>query len=144
MPESLQFGRPARDAVLSLLAASGLPTTDLAELHLENFLCIGPTQAPAGIVGLELYGADALLRSLAVDPARRSAGLGSALVARAEADARARGVRSVYLLTTTAESFFLRRGYAPASRDDAPAAIRGTREFAELCPSESVFLFKQL
>jgi hypothetical protein len=53
-----------------------------------------------------------LLRSLVVDPRARTTGIGSQLVAHAEAYARARGMPSIYLLTTTAEAFFAARGYA--------------------------------
>jgi amino-acid N-acetyltransferase len=55
---------------------------------------------PVGLVGLELHGRDALLRSLVVDPNSRTNGIGSQLVEHAENYARARGVDSIYLLTT--------------------------------------------
>jgi GNAT superfamily N-acetyltransferase len=41
----------------------------------------------AQTISLEIYGTEALLRSLAVDPGFRSTGLGSALVEHAEAHA---------------------------------------------------------
>ena len=85
-----------------------------------------------------------LLRSLAVAADRRGAGLGSALVDKAEAHARARGAHSIFLLTTTAEDFFKSRGYQPADRATAPDAIRTSREFADLCPASSAFLVKHL
>lgn len=47
--------------------------------------------------------------------------------------ARSVGVHTLYLLTNSAESFCLRRGYTTASRDAAPEAIRSTREFS--CPN---------
>jgi amino-acid N-acetyltransferase len=109
---------------------------------MEHFFFAGPREKPVGLVGLELYGPAALLRSLVVANGARSAGLGSALVERAEAHARERGARSLYLLTTTAESFFSRRGYLAAARESAPASIRNCREFADLCPSSSAFLVK--
>jgi amino-acid N-acetyltransferase len=86
----------------------------------------------------------ALLRSLVVAPAHRDQGLGAALVRHAEAHARSRGARAVYLLTTTAETFFERQGYAAADRAQAPQAIRATREFADICPASSAFLVKLL
>jgi N-acetylglutamate synthase-like GNAT family acetyltransferase len=67
-----------------------------------------------------------------------------ALTRHAVLHARARGARAVYLLTTTAEAFFRRNGYAAADRATAPAAIRATREFADICPASSAFLFKEL
>ena len=91
------------------------------------------------MVGLELYGEVALLRSLAVASSRRGTGVGSGLVAHAERHARDQGVQSLYLLTTTAEQFFLRRGYARIPRDEAPTAIKGTKEFSGICPVSSAF-----
>ena len=96
------------------------------------------------MVGLELFGEVALLRSLAVASSRRGSGLGSRLVAHAERHARDQGVQSLFLLTTTAEKFFLRRGYTRIPRDEAPAAIKGTREFSGICPASSAFMVKNL
>jgi N-acetylglutamate synthase-like GNAT family acetyltransferase len=62
-------------------------------------------------VGLELFGPDALLRSLVVSSTARSQGVGSALVLHAEGYAAAHQVRSLYLLTNTAEGYFEHRGY---------------------------------
>lgn len=90
-----------------------------------------------GVGGFERYGADALLRSVAIEAAARGNGYGSALVDELEATAAAEGVTTIYLLTTTAAAFFADRGYERTDRDDAPAAIRNSTEFAELCPSSA-------
>ena len=135
---------PPLEAAVALLAAAGLPWSDLTESHLGHFHFSGPPDAPTGLVGLEIYGSDALLRSLAVAPGVRSAGLGSTLLDEAECYAFQKGVRSLYLLTTTAQGFFLQRGYRPSPRETCPAAIRSTPEFASLCPASSAFLMKTL
>lgn len=136
--------RPARVGAARLLEAAALPTSDLTDAHMDDFFYCGSPVAPVGLVGLEFRGSDALLRSLAVASERRGSGLGSALVDAAEAHARARGARSIFLLTTTAEDFFKSRGYAPADRATAPDTIRTSREFADLCPASSAFLVKHL
>jgi amino-acid N-acetyltransferase len=136
--------RPQLSAATALLEQSQLPASDLADAHMEHFFFAGSREKPVGLVGLELFGPCALLRSLAVAGDSRAAGLGSALVERAETHARECGARSIYLLTMTAETFFARRGYLAASRETAPAAIRNCREFADLCPSTSAFLVKTL
>ncbi len=136
--------RPAHGAVVALLADAGLPTADVSQELLENFYFIGPRTAPFGLVGLELHGNDALLRSLVVGPDHRNSGAGSALVEHAEKDARVRGVVAIYLLTTTAEHFFARRGYVRMDRSDAPLAIRSTREFSEFCPASTALMVKRL
>jgi amino-acid N-acetyltransferase len=135
---------PAPEAARGLLAAANLPTSDLTDEQLTGFFYCGPATAPSALIGLEIYGAEALLRSLVVDPSLRSTGLGSALVERAEAHAATHGVGTLYLLTTTAETFFARRGYHRIDRAVAPAAIRSTREFGGLCPASSAFMFKRL
>jgi len=136
--------RPWRDGATRLLGAAGLPTADLTDAHMEHFFYCGNPEAPLALVGLEFCGENALLRSLAVAPEGRNSGVGSALVERAESHARERGARSIFLLTTTAEDFFRRRGYESADRAAAPAAIRATREFADICPASSAFLTKSL
>jgi amino-acid N-acetyltransferase len=136
--------RPSRAAVAALLDASDLPSADLTDAHMEHFFFCGPAAAPTALVGVELCGASALLRSLVVRPEHRSAGLGAELVEHAEAYARAGGARALYLLTTTAEPFFARLGYTIADRARAPREIAATREFADICPASSVFMAKRL
>ena len=138
------LARPGLSGAKALLASAGLPTEDLTEQHCEHFFYLGSTDAPSGLIGLEILGDVALLRSLVVDPGARGRGAGSALVVRAEQAARDAGVGTIYLLTTTAESFFARRGYQRTPRESAPSAIRATREFAGLCPSSSAFMIRTL
>ncbi len=136
--------RPPQLSVVALLEAEGLPASDLTESHLEHFFFTGSDGAPSALVGLEIYGEAALLRSLVVSADARTQGLGSALVQHAEGYAAARQVRSIYLLTTTAEAYFEHRGYRRVDRAQAPASIQSTREFSGLCPSSSAFMIKRL
>ena len=135
---------PSRAAAVALLNAAALPSSDLTDAHMEHFFYCGSADAPTALVGLELRGPSALLRSLVVRPDCRSTGIGKTLVEYAESQARARGVRAMYLLTTTAAPFFERRGYRLAARETAPAEIRSTREFSDICPASSAFMVKQL
>ena len=136
--------RPLQSSVVALLEAEGLPASDLTEVHLRHFFFTGTDGTPSALVGLEIYGRDALLRSLVVSATARTQGLGSALVLHAEEYAAAHDVRALYLLTTTAESFFEHRGYRRIERANAPSAIQSTREFASLCPASSAFMIKRL
>ena len=138
------FTNPDESAVKQLLSESGLPVADITAQHLQHFFGCGSGLELEGLVGLELYGEAALLRSLAVASSRRGSGVGSGLVAHAELHAREQGVQSLYLLTTTAEKFFLRRGYARIPRENAPAAIKTTSEFSGICPTSSAFMVKYL
>ena len=136
--------RPPQPGVVALLEAEGLPASDLTEGHLEHFFFTGSDGAPSALVGLEMYGEDALLRSLVVSATARTQGLGSALVQHAEGYAAAHQVRALYLLTTTAEAYFEHRGYKRIDRAQAPPSIQSTREFASLCPASSAFMIKRL
>lgn len=128
--------------IAALLGANGLPTADLSvEMML---LGIRDGRGLEGVVGVEPHGEAGLLRSLAVRHDRRQSGLGSALVHEAERLAAARGIRTLYLLTTTAEAFFAHRGYAREPREQAPEAIRRTPEFTSLCPGSAAFMRKSL
>ena len=82
-----------------------------------------------GVAGLEVCCDNALLRSVAVATEWRSHGLGRDLVTRIIADAEARGIHALYLLTTTAERYFPSFGFQPIARDDVPTEIRETVEF---------------
>jgi amino-acid N-acetyltransferase len=145
MPDVLMIReRPPRLSVVALLEAEGLPATDLTDAHLKHFFFTGTDGAPSALVGLEIYGDAALLRSLVVSGPARTQGLGSALVLHAEEYAAAHRVHSLYLLTTTAEAYFERRGYRRIDRSEAPPSIQSTREFSSLCPSSSAFMIKQL
>lgn len=126
----------------ALLEANGLPTADLSPAIL--LLGVRDARGLEGIVGLERHGAVGLLRSLAVRHDRRRGGLGSALVLELERVAAAEPLEALYLLTTTAEAFFARRGYGRVARESVPLAIRSTPEFASLCPSSAAVMLKPL
>lgn len=131
-------------ATTALLETANLPTADLTDEHCRHFFYTGPAHLPTGIIGLERHGEVALLRSLVVAPEARGQSLGSALVRHIEHHARESGVRAFYLLTTTAEEFFARRGYARTPREGAPPSIRASREFADICPASSAFMTKTI
>jgi amino-acid N-acetyltransferase len=138
------FPRPPEVFVKRLLAEVGLPWSDLTAAHMDQFFGCGSITALDGVVGLKLYESVALLRSLAVTANCRRRGCAPALVAQAELLARKQGVKKIYLLTTTAEHFFARLGYASVARASAPAVIQQTHEFSSLCPSSSVLMFNWL
>ena len=131
-------------AVRALLAAAGLPVADLTAALLDSFWGCRAGEELAGAIGLERYGAVALLRSLAVAPDWQGRGLGAALLAHAERAARQRGIAALYLLTATAAAFFARHGYVRLPREAAPPVLQQTAEFAALCPASAVCLTKPL
>lgn len=132
------------DAIRRLLAASDLPTEDLTPSHLAHFFVAREGDDLVGVVGAELYGDVALLRSLAVAPGHRGDGVGARLVTRLEQHAHREGARALYLLTTTAADYFARRGYRRIERAALPAAIQATDEAARLCPSSATCMHKHI
>ena len=111
---------------------------------LDSFMVATDGDVCVGVVGLEIYGSNALLRSLAVKPPHRSRGLGARLVDAIEAEARGRGVTALYLLTTTATTFFHRLGYAARDRTTVPPSIAATTEFSSLCPDTADCMWRDL
>ncbi len=132
------------DEVVSLLANCGLPVADISLKKPPVFFGVRSERGLLAVIGIELFGEVALLRSLAVVPTARGQRLGHDLVAFAERVAAERGVETLFLLTETAAQFFIKLGYRPTDRSDAPPAVRSTAQFASLCPASSAFLCKAI
>jgi amino-acid N-acetyltransferase len=135
--------RPATDvdypAVIALLEAAGLPTAGVPRT-LRDFLVADAGDGLAGAVGLERYGSGALLRSAVVRPGDQGTGIGAALVRALLDRARDGGLREIYLLTTTAERWFPRFGFAPIAREQVPDAVRASVEFRDACPASAAVM----
>jgi amino-acid N-acetyltransferase len=141
----LEFADPGDEVQIKrLLAECELPGADITPAHLQHFLVMRDGADLAGVIGLEVFGPVALLRSLAVPERWRGRGIGSQLAQKAEEHAWSGGVEAVYLLTTTAEGFFARRGYDKVDRDAVPGAIKETVEFQSLCPASAVCMVRHL
>jgi len=132
--------------IRQLLTLCGLPQEDLTPQHFCHFFVMKERERSIGVIGLEVLGQLALLRSLAVDPQYRNRGYASQLIRKAEGYAASLQIVGLYLLTMTAEreSFFAKRGYRKIGRNSAPPAIQGTTEFQGICPASSVCMVKQL
>lgn len=128
----------------ALLDGAGLPTSDIRDARGLDLFVIRDAGGVVGVIGLESYGVEGLLRSLVVVPSRRGLGLARALVVHVESIALERGMSRLHLLTNTASDFFMRCGYEVAQRTDAPLAIASTKQFAGLCPSSATFMRKAL
>lgn len=135
---------PPAPALVELLTACKLPVADICASGPAQYFGAFENEELIGAVGLEAYGDVALVRSLAVKPTLRGNGLGGMLLAYVEQHAAAHRIRELYLLTTTAASFFSTKGYAVAERGQAPEAIRATAQFSGLCPSVASFMCKRL
>jgi amino-acid N-acetyltransferase len=93
-----------------------------------------------GVVGVERCGDYGLLRSAAVESNARNRGIGRKLVEQAISTAKANRLRSLYLLTTTAEEYFPTFGFEVTTRQDVPDPVRQTHEFREACPASATVM----
>lgn len=84
----------------------------------------------AGVVGLETYDSNALLRSLAVDKLYVGKGAAEALVQKVEDTATNKGMRKIYaLIHKELQPFFENLDYEIVSLDKIPLNIKKTDEY---------------
>lgn len=126
--------------VLALLESASLPSAGVEE-HFGEFLVARDGGGDVlGCIGAEVYGSVGLLRSLAVSEKARSAGIGRLLVEALLERSRERGLAALYLLTTTAEGYFPRFGFAVLRRDEADPRLAASEELRGACPDTAVLM----
>ena len=114
-----------------------LPVADLEDPG-RLFFRIESEGQLLGYAGLEIYGPDALLRSVVVPAPLRGQGHGRTLVDAAQHEALRRGVTHLWLFTTSAVDFFGHLGFVVTPRDAAPASILATRQATRTCATASL------
>lgn len=124
--------------IKSLLIRCNLPYKDIMPRSLKNFIIAKYQNNIIGNIGLEIFDEFVLIRSLCVEEAYRKEGIGISLYENILTYAQSKGIKELYLLTTTAESFFSHLGFEIVDRSIVPEAIRMSSEFKELCPSSAV------
>lgn len=134
---------PVSEALRAALVAAGLPVDDLNEPGRVWFAARREGRI-IGHAGLEPYGKAALLRSVVLVEGERGRGWGRMLVDAICAEAAGRGIATLFLLTTTAEPFFARLGFARIDRAEVPSDIAASREFTTLCPATAAVMRKTL
>ena len=131
------------EAVETLLRDVKLPTDGVGD-WVERFWVGEHAGTVVGVAGMERYGQAGLLRSVAVARDWQGSGIGRALVDRVLEESRAAGVQDVFLLTTTAEHYFRRLGFACVGRECVPDAMRASAEFTGAGPASAVVMRKAL
>ncbi len=136
--------RPAikRDivSVTALLDECGLPVDGLSDQFGEGYCIAVDEEKIVGAGGIEIYGDYGLLRSVAVSPQKQGHGIGNMIAENRVTWAMANGVHNIYLLTTTAQTFFEKRGFAAVQRDAVPDEIRQSSEFSTICPASAAVM----
>ena len=123
-------------AIKDLLVSSDLPTAGVDE-HWRTFIVARDGDRIVGCGGAEAYQFAALIRSIAVVPEYRSHGLGRKIVRQLLDRLASRGLREFYLLTTTAEAYFKKRGFKTIDRDEVHPQLLNSREFQDACPTSA-------
>ena len=126
-------------AIVELLGRSGLDADGL-EQHLDTTLVARRHGQLVASAGLELYGRQALLRSVVVAPQLQGTGLGRRMTDQVLALAQTRGIAQVYLLTETARDFFARFGFCLIERADVPDEVQLSQEFSMACAQNAVVM----
>src|SRR3954454_13284495 len=123
--------------IKELLTNSQLPTDGVDE-HWRTFVVARNGSRIVGCGGSEAYQFAALIRSIAVEDEYRSHGIGRRLVRQLLDRLASRGLREFYLLTTTAEAYFRKRGFKTIDRDEVHPQLLASREFQDACPSSAI------
>ena len=125
------------DAIKSILVANELPTEGVDD-HWKTFLVARDGDKIVACGGAEAYQFAALIRSVAVLPEHRSHGIGRKIVRQLLDRLASRGLREFYLLTTTAEEYFKKRGFKTIDRDEVHPQLLSSQEFQGACPDTAV------
>lgn len=125
------------EPIKELLLSAGLPTAGVDD-HWKTFIVAREGGKLVACGGAEAYQFAALIRSVAVRPEHRSKGLGRRIVRQLLDRLASRGLREFYILTTTAEEYFRKRGFKTIDRDEVHPQLLSSREFQDACPESAV------
>lgn len=126
-----------------LLTQNQLPLDGLSQ-HMETALVAREGDRLIGSAALEVYADGALLRSVAVARDFQGRGIGHTLTTEAIQLARDLRVSTLFLLTTTAETFFPKFGFERIARGDVPLGVQASVEFSSACPASAAVMRKLL
>lgn len=124
-------------AVKQLLLDNHLPTAGVDD-HWKTFIVARDDGRVVGCGGSETHPFVALIRSVAVHPDYRSLGIGRKIVRQLLDRLASRGIREFYLLTTTAQEYFRKRGFKVIDRDEVHPQLLSSAEFQGACPASAV------
>lgn len=137
------FEPNALTTVTEFLTTYNLPVSDLTEDNIQLFLAYDEEELIATI-GLEKHENTGLLRSLAVKENYRNLGVADKMMKGFFAVCKSQEISDVYLLTTTAENYFMKKGFLQVDRKSVPSAIRQSREFRSICPASAVAMHRKV
>ena len=127
-------------AVRRLLEAAALPAEGVGDFFPGNYAVATRDAEVVAAIGVEAYGSHGLLRSAVVSDQLRGRGLGAELTHERLDWSRRQGLEDIFLLTTTAASFFEKLGFARIDRGAVPPEVQQAPEFASICPSTAAVM----
>lgn len=133
-----------RESILQMLSNAKLPAGDLPASLANFFVALNDDDKVVGAAGLEIYGDDALLRSLVVLPEHRGKGIASRLIGSIESLAKQHKITTIYLLTETAPEYFGNKGFMQIKREAVSKPVQASSEFSQICPVSAIVMKKQL
>ena len=137
MAEIFNLSQEEQESLQELLMSEKLCYNDISD---EGVVLYGVKikHVHVGYFGFQKFGADALFRSMLVQPDARKRGYGTLIWNEAKAKLRETGVKNIYLLTDTATEFFTKQGFVIINRNSVPQSIAMTTEFQDFCPDSSI------
>lgn len=129
--------------VKKLLQRSNLPFEDI-DAHFDNYFVAMIENEIVGVLGTEAYGRLALLRSMAVDVKYRNNEIANSLLQQILQISKENKIQTLFLLTTTAQNYFLKHGFEIVERNQLPDVIQNTKEFQDICPVSAVCMKRDL
>lgn len=123
--------------IAGLLIKAGLPYSDIS-FEKQYFWKRQQNDNIEALAAIEPYGKSAIFRSFVVDEKKRGTGIGFKLYLYVLEQAHARGITKLFLLTTTAEKWFLYHGWQIIQRSEVPDDIAQSSEFKDVCPASAI------
>ena len=138
-----QAGPADFSAIIKLLQGVDLPTADISP-NVSHFFVVEEEGHIIATAGLEIHDNFGLLRSVAVDKDHRNRSLATMLVDKLLSYASDQKIGTIYLITTTAEQYFAKKGFQTVNRNNVPLSITSSSEFSMMCPSTATVMMKSL
>jgi amino-acid N-acetyltransferase len=126
-------------AIEALLVRANLSIVGVRR-HIAHFR-VGKYEGKiVAVGGLEIYGEQALLRSIAVDAEQRNQAYGKQIARDVCRSAQRAGIGDVYLKTVSARPFFAGLGFHVLTFDQVPASLKKSSQFRGACPASATVM----
>ena len=120
-----------------MLPLDGLENTKMWVLQDDNGNVVGTA-------GLEVWGKNGLLRSVAVKENLQDRGRGTCLVNHVIGEAKKNNIDDLFLLTQTAQTFFRKIGFRKINSSHVTGSIKDSAEFKGACPKTATLMYLKL